>query len=672
MVSRAAQRVGGGAVKALVSRHVGGAVVLTTLRDGYYLVVSLGPGRCRGGRAPLRGSAPASSTRRSSGARRPAARRARPHARGAGDAARGSGARASPARRRSARGGRAGAGRAPISASPRWARRSRSCAPRAARSRSGGLPAMRALLRTSCVRSLERPGPGPVHLLEAALGRVRGGRERCRQDHQHRQARGEVDGRGPLGAAVRGRHVPCGGCRAAGGLVRAGRRRLSPRRRRRRSLGGVDRRPAHGEGARQGRGAGGHRRAAAHQDQPDGRARQDGARGRARGRRARRTRRCWCWTPRSGSNGLAQGREFAKAAGVSGLVLTKLDGTAKGGVAVAVVRELERPDPLRRGGRAGGRPAAVRCRRVRGWPAWAPTWRPPARAGATDERLMRRALELAARGIGETNPNPLVGCVVARGGRIVGEGFHHLAGGPHAEVLALRAAGARARGATLYVTLEPCSHHGRTPPCAPLVREAGIARVVAALARPRPARGRARAAAAPARRRPGHDRRLRDRSRGPERPLPDGRAARPPVRPAEGRADARRPHRHSLGRIEVDHEPRGSAARRAALRRLHDAVVVGIGTVAADDPLLLPQPRTRRPFTRVVLDTHLRLPLASRLVASAGARTPVLVLCGEPSPARSARARGARRHCRRDGRPGRSPRARRLARGAPRPRRARA
>ena len=88
---------------------------------------------------------------------------------------------------------------------------------------------------------------------------------------------------------------------------------------------------------------------------------------------------------------------------------------------------------------------------------------------STDERFMRGALELAARGLGETNPNPLVGCVVVRGGRVVGDGSHARAGGPHAEVMALAAAGKRARGSTLYVNLEPCAHHGRTPPCAPLV-----------------------------------------------------------------------------------------------------------------------------------------------------------------------------------------------------------
>ena len=104
----------------------------------------------------------------------------------------------------------------------------------------------------------------------------------------------------------------------------------------------------------------------------------------------------------------------------------------------------------------------------------------------TDADFMRRALEIAERGRGLTSPNPMVGAVVVRDGRIVGEGAHLRSGGPHAEVQALAAAGEAARGATLYNTLEPCDHHGRTPPCAPAVVAAGIARVVAALADPNP------------------------------------------------------------------------------------------------------------------------------------------------------------------------------------------
>src|SRR5512141_375189 len=100
--------------------------------------------------------------------------------------------------------------------------------------------------------------------------------------------------------------------------------------------------------------------------------------------------------------------------------------------------------------------------------------------------MMRRALALAARGLGETNPNPAVGCVVARGERVVGEGWHHRAGGAHAEVLALRQAGRLARGATVYLTLEPCAHFGRPPPCAPLLRDSGAARAVVALRDPHP------------------------------------------------------------------------------------------------------------------------------------------------------------------------------------------
>ncbi len=105
---------------------------------------------------------------------------------------------------------------------------------------------------------------------------------------------------------------------------------------------------------------------------------------------------------------------------------------------------------------------------------------------ADDARWMARALELAARGRGLTSPNPMVGAVIVAGGEVVGEGFHAGAGGPHAEIVALGAAGARARGATLYVTLEPCNHQGRTPPCVPAVVAAGLARVVGAARDPNP------------------------------------------------------------------------------------------------------------------------------------------------------------------------------------------
>ncbi|MGV8960510.1 MAG: bifunctional diaminohydroxyphosphoribosylaminopyrimidine deaminase/5-amino-6-(5-phosphoribosylamino)uracil reductase RibD [Stenotrophomonas sp.] len=105
---------------------------------------------------------------------------------------------------------------------------------------------------------------------------------------------------------------------------------------------------------------------------------------------------------------------------------------------------------------------------------------------ATDHVLMARALHLAERGAWTTRPNPMVGCVIAHGDEVVGEGFHQRAGGPHAEVFALRQAGERARGATAYVTLEPCAHYGRTPPCALALIEAGVARVVVAMGDPFP------------------------------------------------------------------------------------------------------------------------------------------------------------------------------------------
>jgi diaminohydroxyphosphoribosylaminopyrimidine deaminase/5-amino-6-(5-phosphoribosylamino)uracil reductase len=251
----------------------------------------------------------------------------------------------------------------------------------------------------------------------------------------------------------------------------------------------------------------------------------------------------------------------------------------------------------------------------------------------SDEAFMGRALTLAARGLGETNPNPMVGCVVVKRGRVLGEGFHRRAGGPHAEVEALRQAGPRARGATLYVNLEPCAHHGRTPPCAPLVRDAGVARVVAALRDPNPrvaGRGLALLRRAGAAVTTGV--RAAEASRLNEPFLAAARRGRPFVLLKAA---------HTLdGRIATaGGESKwitSPTQRKQArwLRRLHDAVLVGIDTVLADDPLLLPTPRPRRPFVRVVLDTRLRLPTRSRLARSAGAQTPVLVLAARPAPTR--------------------------------------
>lgn len=237
---------------------------------------------------------------------------------------------------------------------------------------------------------------------------------------------------------------------------------------------------------------------------------------------------------------------------------------------------------------------------------------------------MRRALRLAARGLGETNPNPVVGCVVVKDGRVVGEGFHEKAGGPHAEVVALERAGDRARGATLYVNLEPCSHFGRTRPCAARLAAAGLRRVVVAIPDPNPkVDGRGLEL-------------LRKSGLGVtsgvladealmlnERFLLAARKARPFVLlKAALTLDGRIATKHGDSKWITSPAQRRDARR---LRRLHDGVMVGIGTVLADDPMLLPEPRVRRPFHRIVLDAKLRIPLGSRLVRSSR-RHPLWVL----------------------------------------------
>ena len=244
---------------------------------------------------------------------------------------------------------------------------------------------------------------------------------------------------------------------------------------------------------------------------------------------------------------------------------------------------------------------------------------------ADDLRFMLRALALAERGAGETNPNPLVGCVIVRSGVVVGEGWHQRAGGPHAEVIALERAGPRARGATLYVNLEPCVHRAkRTPPCAPVVAAAGLRRVVVAMRDPNPA----------------------VEGRGLDLLRRSGIEVTSGVRTEEARRlnhpfvvaqKRQRPFVLLKAALSLDGriatasgESRWitTAAQRRqarALRRRYDGLLVGIGTVLSDDPVLLPTPRTQRPFLRVVLDSRLRLPLPSRLVQTAR-RSPVMVL----------------------------------------------
>ncbi len=253
-------------------------------------------------------------------------------------------------------------------------------------------------------------------------------------------------------------------------------------------------------------------------------------------------------------------------------------------------------------------------------------------APATWLPWMRRALQLAALGAGRTSPNPLVGCVVLDGsGQLVGEGYHARAGEPHAEVGALGQAGDRARGGTAVVTLEPCCHHGRTPPCSQALIAAGVARVVVAMADPDP----------------------RVAGRG----LAQLRAAGIQVLERVGEAEARALNRPFLHRVESGRPlgilkwamsldgrtalPNGSSqwisgpAARAWVHRLRarcDAVIVGGGTVRADDPLLTSRGLRQPEPLRVVLSRRLDLPDGARLWDQTAA--PTLVAHGYGAPGR--------------------------------------
>jgi diaminohydroxyphosphoribosylaminopyrimidine deaminase/5-amino-6-(5-phosphoribosylamino)uracil reductase len=251
---------------------------------------------------------------------------------------------------------------------------------------------------------------------------------------------------------------------------------------------------------------------------------------------------------------------------------------------------------------------------------------------------MGHALELAARGRGLTSPNPMVGAVVVRGDEVVGEGYHERAGAGHAEALALARAGTRAAGATLYVTLEPCNHHGRTPPCTAAVIASGVSRVVFAIADPNPRVAGGGAAA------------LRAAGIAVEGGCA-GAEARALNRVFLTAATRSRPHvvlkcAMSLdGRIAAaDGRSQwitGEAARAAGhrLRSESDAIAVGIGTALADDPALtvrLEAPWPREPY-RVVLDSRARLAPGARLITAGDPRR-ALVAVTEAAPVERVRA----------------------------------
>ncbi len=257
----------------------------------------------------------------------------------------------------------------------------------------------------------------------------------------------------------------------------------------------------------------------------------------------------------------------------------------------------------------------------------------PASFTALDYAHMDRAISLARRGLFTTDPNPRVGCVIARGAEVVGEGWHRRAGGPHAEIDALRDAGARARGATAYVSLEPCAHTGRTGPCTRALVEAGIESVVAAMVDPNPAvSGRGLAALRDAGIRtgcglraveaealnPGYTMRMRQGRpwlRVKMAMSLDGRTA---LASGESRWITGREARHDVHR----------------LRARSSAMLTGIGTVLADDPALTPrlhdfgECREVEAPLKVVLDSALRTPPGARLLSPPG---PCLIVHGKGS-----------------------------------------
>ncbi|MDE3112366.1 MAG: bifunctional diaminohydroxyphosphoribosylaminopyrimidine deaminase/5-amino-6-(5-phosphoribosylamino)uracil reductase RibD [Chloroflexota bacterium] len=249
---------------------------------------------------------------------------------------------------------------------------------------------------------------------------------------------------------------------------------------------------------------------------------------------------------------------------------------------------------------------------------------------------MKRALRLAARAAGRTSPNPMVGAVVVKDGAVVGEGFHHRAGEAHGEIVALEKAGDAARGATLYVTLEPCTHQGRTPPCVDRVVAAGVARVVAAMRDPDPrvdGRGMRALKAAGIDAEVGTlEREARRLNEGfiarVEKARPfvvlklavtvDGRVAVPGRRYLSGKAAQREVHR---------------------MRDRADAVMVGVGTVLADDPELTVREVKGRDPLRVVLDADARTPAAAKIVRAGDPQRTIVFVARDADQRRTKRLR---------------------------------
>ena len=260
-------------------------------------------------------------------------------------------------------------------------------------------------------------------------------------------------------------------------------------------------------------------------------------------------------------------------------------------------------------------------------------------ATADDHRWMARALELAERGLFTTTPNPRVGCVIVRDGRCVGEGWHVRAGEPHAEVHALAMAGEAARGATAYVTLEPCSHHGRTPPCAEALVRAGVGRVVAAMEDPNPlvaGRGLARLREAGIATLSGVlEAEARELNLGFVSRMTRGR---PWLRlKAAATLDGKTALENGVSQWITGDDARRDAHR---WRARSCAVLTGIGTVRDDDPQLNVRaiPTDRQPL-RIVVDARLDTPLNAKLLDGG----PVLIAGAIDDPARIAalRHRGA-------------------------------